>query len=166
MMFAFLAWLIIKKFILLICILFKKFRWACYIGRFVFEEDFGHTYKIYQIKILIEAYIDFTIMSFLNINSWRIYPKLHFWSSPWDLFSSIGTIMSTLFVVIYPIYGGIAIHQNLDRLDDSNVERNLGILYEDKKHRNLHQALFNVYGMFRKLLMVTVFVCLDEYPYF
>ena len=84
--------------------------------------------------MLIEAYIDFAIMTFLNINAWRIYPNLNFWESPWDVVSSVGTIVTSLFLWLYPIYGAIGIYKNIDRLDDNEVSKNFGILYEDQKH--------------------------------
>ena len=134
MPFGFIGLIIIKKFVLSICVLLKGFIWARTVGRWVYEEDFFHEYKIYQLKLLIEAYLDFAIMSFLNINAWRIYPELNFWGSPWDRVSSVGTIVTAIFLWLYPIYGAIGIYKNLDSLDDDEVIKTFGILYEDQKH--------------------------------
>jgi hypothetical protein len=43
----FIAWLIVKKFILTVCIFFKNFMWANVVGRRVFVEDFKEEYRIY-----------------------------------------------------------------------------------------------------------------------
>jgi hypothetical protein len=116
--------------------------------------------------MLIEAYIDFAIMSFLNINAWRIYPNLNFFGSFWDIVSSVGTIVTAFFLGLYPLYGALGIYKNFDHLDDEKVANKFGILYKDQKHKTLHQALFSVYGMVRKLFMVLVFIIFEEYPYF
>ena len=51
-------------------------------------------------------------------------------------------------------------------LNDPSVKKDNGILYEDVKTSTLFQALFNVFAMARRLIMVIVLVTLNDYVYF
>ena len=77
-------------------------------------------------------------MTTLSINSWIQYPQLKFWGTFWDAFGSFGTIISGLFLIIYPIYGAVGIHTNIENLEDKETLRCFGILYEDYKHKTIH----------------------------
>ena len=157
---------IIKKFLHEMCILFRMFECASYIGRKVFDEDFMHTHNVYASKMFIEANIDFNIMTLLSINSWVVYKDKYFWKTIWNSVASTGTIMSCAAMICYPIYGAVGICRNIDNLHDPEVSKKYGILYEGQRHKGIHQALFSIYGIYRRILMVTIFIIFELYPYF
>jgi hypothetical protein len=159
-------WTILQKFIHEMCILFKKFECASWIGRKVFNDDFMQTHNDYASKMFIEANIDFNIMMLLSINSWVAYPKKYFWKTLWDSAASTGTIFTVVAMLCYPVYGAIGIYRNLDRLHHPEVLKRFGILYEDQRHNDVHQAMFTIYGIYRRISMVMIFVYLESVPYF
>jgi len=148
------------------CILFRKFELASYIGRKVYDEDFVHTYNVYSAKIFIEANIDFNIMTLLSINSWVVYPKKYFWKTIWNAVASTGTIATSIALICYPIYGTVGIYRNRHNLNDEEILKQYGVLYDEQRYQNIHQALFSIYGIYRRIFMVTIFIVFERYPYF
>jgi len=71
--------------------------------------------------MMVEAYIDFAIMTILSINAFNRYPELKFYGTFWDAFSSVGTILTCIILVCYPIYGTVGIYRNLENLDDEET---------------------------------------------
>ena len=157
---------IFKKFVHEICVLFRKFECASWIGRKVFVDDFMQTHNDYVSKMFIEANIDFNIMTLLSINSWVVYPKKYFWKTLWDSVASAGTIFTAIAMLCYPLYGALGIYKNHENLDDPYVLKRFGILYEEQRHKTKHQAMFSIYGIYRRITMVMIFVYLATVPYF
>jgi hypothetical protein len=73
--------------------------------------------------MIIEAYIDFSIMTILSINSFLTFTDLRFYDTFWNATSSVLTILTAMFLVLYPVYGTIGIIKNLDALEDECVKK-------------------------------------------
>merc|ERR1711968_311372 len=67
---------------------------------------------------------------------------------------------------MFPIWVYKIVSSNFKDLRTKRVSRWYGIFYEDMRTDNLHSALYNVYFMIRRFLMVIVLVFMNFSPFF
>lgn len=72
---------------------------------------------------MIEGYIDLAIMTVLSIYSFITFKELNFYDTLWNGTSSVLTILTAIFLVIYPFYGYVGIKMNLDALEEDCVKK-------------------------------------------
>ena len=59
-------------------------------------------------------------------------------------------------MIVLPVYAYYKIRKYFDVLHVSEIEEEIGIFYSENKTKTLMQALFNIFAMIRRLLMVFV----------
>ena len=89
-----------------------------------------------------------------------------FISSPDNNFCTITTILTSCFVIAFPIASYYMIKHNFDHLNDRKVRWKYGSLYQDVKLSSHMTAQYNTLFMARRILIVYILISLINFPFF
>ena len=81
------------------------------VGVWAFDKDYTKSYKYANQKLFLETYLDNVMCCFLGINAfYQNKNEFHeFWSTFDNAFCSIFTIVCSILIIVFPIYGLIKI---------------------------------------------------------
>jgi len=122
------------------------------------------------VKLFIESYFDLcfgvaiNLLAFLELQTFQDLEP--FFGTPLDITCSIFVITYALLLVLFPLYGFVAIYKNQGNLDKKEVYRSLEPFLEGVKLNYLHSSMYNVYFLLRRLFTGFGLVMLNAYPYF
>ena len=105
--------------------LFYENHYARRVGMRFYEENYLVNFGRESVKLFMESYFDLAFCTIINLNylwhSKNLDAFITNFDTPLDSLVSIITIVYTLLLVIYPIYGFIGIHNNQGRLHTKKV---------------------------------------------
>jgi hypothetical protein len=117
-------------------------------------------------KLYLEYYLDVVVMNVLQIYGWIHYPNEDFWNKPFGIFSQVCTITHLVLMIAFPLVGGLKILLNKDSLYEPKFLETYETFYEENRTKTVMQALFNIFAMVRRLLIILTITQIESKPYF
>ena len=118
----------------------------------------------------MESYFDLCFGVAINLLAFfelRTFGELEpFFGTPLDIACSVIVIIYALLLVLFPLYGFVAIWKNQGKLDKKEEYRTLEPFLEGLKLNHFHSSMYNVYFLLRRLISGFSLVMLHAYPYF
>jgi hypothetical protein len=119
----------------------------------------------------MESYFDLAMCALLNMLAFAEkvngeYKFYQFWSTSDDILCSVLTIIYTVFLIGFPVYGHIQILKYLGSLHKPEHVETIGVFYEDNRINTKWRAMYNIIFLQRRLLTVLVLIYIETTPFF
>ena len=150
--------------------LMYKSHYARLVGQFAYEDHYLINLSRDSIKLFMESYFDLVFCAMINIWALTHFQNSadlqSFFETPLDVLASTLTIIYSILLLIYPVFGYIGVWKNQGRLNTRKVQKQLQPLLEGIKLNEFHSSMFNVYFLWRRLFSGIILVAFNETPYF
>ena len=147
---------LLKYFINLLAICFARNKYARKIGIYVYEKSFFNTFKKSIIKFYMESYFDIIFCTFINLAAFiecaSIVEFKTFFKKPLDIACSTITIFYAILTIMFPLYGGILIYYNRNRLEKKKINVQLEVYLEGIRLDSLSAAMYNILFLIRRFM--------------
>jgi hypothetical protein len=144
-----------------------KYSWARKLGIKSYSSSYYKELKYETVKIFLESYFDLALCAALNwVSFFRDADSFsEFLDTFDDSLCTFMTLIHIFLLLIAPFYGFYMIKKHKKELGVLEDNPNMEVYIDGIKLKNLYQAMYNVFFMFRRLITIIVLVFM-EVPYF
>jgi len=147
-----------------------KSKWWREIGIKYYVADIKQGIWDGSVKLFMETYIDLCFCALLNdyafFESYFNKDWREFWQGYPNIMCSSITMIYTVLVFVFPLWGLYGICKNFGNLQDPVVDSKIGMFYRDNRTQYMHQALYNIVFLVRRGLSVMILIYMVDTPFF